>query len=78
MIRYFLVMNLKLERIRELREDRDLTQAQMAKYLGCTQVCYSNYELGKRDIPLEQLIRLADYYQVTVDYLLGRGEDRQP
>ncbi len=68
---------MKLKRIRDLREDRELKQADLAEYLGCTQVCYSNYELGKREIPLEHLIRLADYYDVTVDYLLGRDEKRK-
>lgn len=60
------------ERIRNLREDRDLTQLEMAAVLNCTQVCYSNYENGKRGIPTEVLITLADYHGVSVDYLLGR------
>lgn len=58
-------------RIRDLREDRDLKQKDMAKILNCSQQVYSNYELGQRDIPTEILIRLSEYYQVSVDYLLG-------
>ena len=58
-------------RIRDLREDRDLKQRQMAEYLNCSQQVYSNYELGQRDIPTDVLIRLSDFYKVSVDYLLG-------
>ena len=58
-------------RIRDLREDRDLKQRQLAEYLNCSQQVYSNYELGQRDIPTDVLIRLSDFYQVSVDYLLG-------
>ncbi len=58
-------------RIRELREDHDLTQKYMAEKLNCSQQVYSNYELGQRDIPTEILIRLAQFYQVSTDYLLG-------
>ena len=62
-----------LPRLRDLREDRDMTQAQVASLLGIDQRVYSNYETGKREIPLRHLIVLADYYHVTVDYLLDRG-----
>lgn len=65
-------------RIRDLREDRDLLQKELADYLQCTQVSYSHYELGKRDIPTDVLIRLADYYQTSVDYLLGRTDVKAP
>ena len=58
-------------RIRDLREDRDMTQAQMGRILACSQRVYSNYERGDLDIP----IRLADYYDVSVDYLLGRTDN---
>ena len=58
-------------RIRDLREDHDLKQRQVAQYLNCSQQVYSNYELGQRDIPTDILIRLADLYQVSVDYILG-------
>ncbi len=63
------------ERIRNLREDRDLRQVELAKVLNCSQVCYSNYEIGKRDIPTETLIKLARYYNVSVDYLLGLTDE---
>ncbi len=58
-------------RIRDLREDRDLKQRQLADYLNCSQQVYSNYELGQRDIPTDVLIRLSKFYDVSVDYLLG-------
>ncbi len=59
-------------RIKDLREDRDLTQADMAKILHCSQQAYSNYELGHRDIPTSILIALADFHNTTTDYILGR------
>lgn len=59
------------ERIRNLREDRDLRQRQIADYLNCSQQVYSNYELGQRDIPTDVLIKLSALYEVSVDYLLG-------
>lgn len=58
-------------RIRDLREDHDLTQKQLAKILNCSQQVYSNYELGQRDIPTDILIRLAQFYHVSTDYILG-------
>ena len=62
------------KRIRELREDNDLTQKQIAKYLNCSQQVYSNYELGQRDIPTAVLIALAKYYKTTTDYILGLSD----
>ena len=59
-------------RIRELREDRDLTQTALADYLGVRQTTYSKYELGRIEVPVEVLIKLVDYYQVSLDYLVGR------
>ena len=59
------------QRIRDLREDRDLKQRELAEYLNCSQRVYSNYELGQRDIPTDVLIRLSQFYGVSVDYLLG-------
>lgn len=59
-------------RIRDLREDRDMNQTQIAEVLGMSQTGYSKYELGRNDIPTEVLIKLADFYQVSIDYLLGR------
>jgi len=58
-------------RIRDLREDRDMTQSQMAKLLNCSQQTYSRYESHTTEIPLDSLIFLADYYSTSVDYLLG-------
>lgn len=58
-------------RIRDLREDHDLTQREMAKVLNCSQQVYSNYELGQRDIPTDILIKLSAYFNVSVDYILG-------
>lgn len=57
-------------RIRDLREDRDLTQKQLAEILYCSQQVYSNYELGQRDIPTSVLIALSNYYNVSTDYIL--------
>ena len=59
------------KRIRDLREDNDLKQLEVAKMLNCSQVCYSRYELGTRDIPTEVLIKLAKFYKVSTDYILG-------
>ncbi len=58
-------------RIRDLREDHDLKQRELAEILHCSQQVYSNYELGERDIPTEVLIRLSAFYNVSVDYILG-------
>ncbi len=59
------------KRIRELREDNDLLQKELAEYLHCSQVAYSRYELGMRDIPTQVLISLAKYYKTSTDYILG-------
>ena len=64
-------------RIRDLREDHDLTQKQMAEHLNCSQQVYSNYELGQRDIPTDILIKLSNFYQVSVDYILGISDNPQ-
>lgn len=63
-------MKLRL-RLRELREDNDMTQAQMARLLNCSQQTYSRYESHTTEIPLESLLWLAEYYDTSVDYLLG-------
>ena len=63
------------ERIRNLREDKDLTQTDMGKILQCSQRVYSNYERGEIDIPTAILIKLADYHKVSVDYLLNRTDN---
>ena len=62
----------KYQRIRDLREDKDLNQTEVAKYLGMSQTGYSKYETGENDIPTAILIKLADFYNVSTDYLLGR------
>ena len=66
------------KRLRDLREDHDLLQKDVAELLKCTQVCYSNYETGKRDVPIEVLSRLADYYGTSVDYLMERTDEQRP
>lgn len=58
-------------RIRDLREDHDLTQKELAAHLNCSQQVYSNYELGQRDIPTDILIKLSKLYGVSTDYILG-------
>ena len=63
------------QRIRNLREDKDLTQVQMSRILSCSQRVYSNYERGDIDIPTAILIRLADFHGVSVDYLLDRTDN---
>lgn len=62
------------KRIRDLREDMDLSQSDVAKALNCTQQAYSNYELGIRDIPTDILIKLADFFDTTTDYILNRSD----
>ncbi|MBR6337836.1 MAG: helix-turn-helix transcriptional regulator [Ruminococcus sp.] len=59
------------QRIRDLREDHDMTQADVATALHCSQQAYSNYELGQRDIPSDVLIALAELHKTNVDYILG-------
>lgn len=65
------------KRIRDLREDNDLTQKQMGEVLSCSQRVYSNYERGELDIPTEILIKLADFHKVSVDYLLNRTDKKE-
>lgn len=64
------------KRIRELREDNDLLQKNLAEYLNCSQVAYSRYELGTRDIPTEVLIALSKFYNVSTDYILGLKDSK--
>ncbi len=64
-------------RIRNLREDADMTQTEIAKILYCSQRVYSNYERGELDIPTEILIRLADFHGVSVDYILNRTDKKE-
>lgn len=65
-------------RIRDLREDRDLKQKQLAEYLQVHQTTYSDYELGRVNTPVAVLHKLADFYGVSVDYLLGRTDIKAP
>ena len=64
------------KRIRDLREDKDLNQQKMGEILSCSQRVYSNYERGELDIPTEILIKLADFHNVSVDYLLNRTNNK--
>lgn len=64
------------KRIRALREDQDLTQKEIAQILGMSQTGYSKYETGENDIPTQVLIKLADFYGTTTDYLLGRTNQK--
>ena len=66
---------MKYKRIRDLREDGDFTQKQIAKMLNCSQQVYSNYELGQRDVPTDILIKLSAFYSVSVDYILGISDN---
>ncbi|MBE6893405.1 MAG: helix-turn-helix transcriptional regulator [Ruminococcaceae bacterium] len=63
-------------RIRELREDKDISQTKLAKFLGMSQTGYSKYETGENDIPTAILIKLADFYGTSVDYILGRTDEK--
>jgi transcriptional regulator with XRE-family HTH domain len=73
---FFSVMEL-YRRIRDLREDADLTQDKIAKLLSCSRQAYSNYELGLRDIPTDVLISLARFHDTATDYLLGLTDKRE-
>ncbi len=64
-------------RIRDLREDRDMTQTQIARILGMSQTGYSKYETGENDIPTTILIQLARFYGTSIDYLLGETDCRE-
>ena len=66
------------QRLRDLREDADLTQQELGEMVGVPQRAYSYYEKGQRMIPPDVLCRLADYYKTSVDYLLGRTDRKEP
>lgn len=68
---------MKYQRIRDLREDHDLTQRELGELLSCSQRVYSNYERGEVDIPTETLIKLATFHNVSVDYILGRTDKKE-
>ena len=65
-------------RIKELREDRDLGQKTLSEFLNISQVAYSYYELGRRNVPLEVLCKLANFYDTSIDYLLYRTNNKKP
>ncbi len=65
-------------RLRDLREDHDLKQAALAEYLQIHQTTYSDYELGKLNVPINVLHKLADHYNTSIDYLLGRTAEKKP
>lgn len=69
---------MKYRRIRDMREDKDLTQTQMAEYLNCSQRIYSNYERGEVNIPIQILIRLAQFHKTSIDYLLELTDEKKP
>lgn len=72
------VIYMAYDRIRELREDHDLRQIDVARMLGMSQTGYSKYETGENDVPTTILIKLASFYKVSVDYLLNVTDDPQP
>lgn len=65
-------------RLRDLREDKDMAQKEIAAILGIDQRVYSNYETGKRDLPVRHLVKLADFYKTSTDYILGRTNNIAP
>lgn len=69
---------MKFQRIQDLRIDSDLSQKKIGEILHISQRSYSHYETGSRNIPIEILIRLADYYDTTIDYLVGRTDNKEP
>ena len=69
---------MNINRLREIREDKDLLQKEVAQYLGIKQQQYSEYELGSVLISIEKLNKLADFYNVSIDYLVGRTDVRKP
>ena len=69
---------MKFQRIQDVRIDSDLSQKKIGEILHISQRSYSHYETGSRNIPIEMLIRLADYYDTTIDYLVGRTDNKEP
>ena len=66
------------KRLRDMREDRDLTQAQMADYLKIHQTTYSDYEIGNLNVPIDVFIKLAEFYNTSIDYLAGITDNPKP
>ena len=71
-------MIILFERVRNLREDRDINQTQIAEYLQVHQTTYSDYELGNLNIPVDVLIKLAKFYNTSIDYLVGLTDNPRP
>ena len=69
---------MNIERLKEIREDKDLNQSEIANALSIKQQQYSEYEIGKRLIPINYLYDLADFYNTSIDYLVGRTDERKP
>ena len=69
---------MRFQRIKDLREDSDLKQQDLANLLHVKQTTYSKYELGKINVPIEVLITLADFYHTSIDYLIGRTNNKKP
>ncbi|MBQ9609809.1 MAG: helix-turn-helix transcriptional regulator [Lachnospiraceae bacterium] len=69
---------MKYQRIKDLREDTNLNQTEFAKIIGMSQTGYSKYETGENDVPTTILIKLADYYNTSIDYILGRTDEHTP
>ncbi len=69
---------MKYTRIKSLREDTDLNQTQFAEIIGMSQTGYSKYETGENDIPTGILMKMADYYNTSIDYILGRTDEKSP
>ncbi len=65
-------------RLKDLREDRDLKQEDVAKFLNISQTNYSKYELGKINIPISSLVKLSEFYNTSIDYLLGLTNETKP
>lgn len=66
-----------IKRIRDLREDSDKTQTEIAEHLGISQTMYARYERGANELPIRHLMKLADYYGVSTDYILGRTDNQK-
>lgn len=72
------IITMNIERLKEIREDKDYKQSDIAKVLNTTQQQYSKYELGLQVIPIERLVKLAKFYNTSVDYLIGLTNERKP
>ena len=77
-LRYIIYGDVMRCRIRDLRDDKDIKQREIAKFLHCDQSLYSKYERGERPIPIDFLIKLAEFYGTSLDYLVGLTDQRKP